>query len=630
MGKRNRRKQTPDELAKAERKEMLSICNQILEVATGPTPHTQAKQWDEFIEISNLVKKIQSKQQNETLFTTKRSEHIEAFTAWLKENGVSMDKVKVDDYDEEGFGLQATDDIKADEIFLCIPRKVMITDENVKASQLGPLVKSDRILSTMPHVALALFLLGEKISDQSFWKPYIDFLPRHYSMPLYFTAEELQALKGSHTFGEALKQHKNIARQYAYFYKLFQTNSGASKLPIRDRFSYNSYRWAVCTIMSRQNQIPDSTGSRLITALIPKWDMCNHANGTITTGYNFLKLTSESVAERDFAKGEQLHIFYGARPNAHFLLYSGFVYPENEHDTIAIQLGISKNDRLYAMKSQILAMLNMSEPSHTFYIQKGIEPISAELWAFLRVFSMDEEQLKNLLIGPQSLELMEKLIKPNCLVSKENERKVWTFLDVRLRLLQQQYQTSEASIQGATNGKELSYNMRLCIKVIQCERNVLEKAIDHITVQKLRVEDLPEDALYYSPEGTKKSVPEPPLASEEDSDLTATTERCTSGEDDLADNLEPQGEDPEGCDNVCCGSIKSDTESTLTNASELSQVTVEDTANHPLDQNHNTEDKSKDTTASEDQTSNEKKDTLHSKIPSSLCNGVDVTKKIEE
>lgn len=45
-------------------------------------------------------------------------------------------------------------------------------------------------------------------------------------------------------------------------------------------------RWAVCTIMSRQNQIPDSTGSRLITALIPKWDMCNHANGTVRKKYS--------------------------------------------------------------------------------------------------------------------------------------------------------------------------------------------------------------------------------------------------------------------------------------------------------------------------------------------------------
>lgn len=49
---------------------------------------------------------------DDQLFTTKRGDHVEAFTTWVKENGVSMDKVKVAEYGEEGFGLQATDDIK--------------------------------------------------------------------------------------------------------------------------------------------------------------------------------------------------------------------------------------------------------------------------------------------------------------------------------------------------------------------------------------------------------------------------------------------------------------------------------------------------------------------------------------
>lgn len=612
MGRRSKRKHTPDELAKAERKELLAICNQILEVATGPTPLTPAKQWEEFIEINSLVKKIQAKQLNDHLFTTNREEHLEGFTSWLKENGVSMDKVKVVDYGLEGYGLQATEDIKAEEIFLCIPRKLMITDENVKASALGPLVKSDRILSTMPHVALALFLLSEKISGNSFWQPYIDFLPREYSMPLYFTTEELQYLKGSHTFGEALKQHKNIARQYAYFYKMFQTNTTASKLPLRDRFSYNAYRWAVCAIMSRQNQIPDSIGSRLVTALIPKWDMCNHANGTITTGYSFQRETSESVAEKDFKKGEQLHIFYGSRPNAHFLLYSGFVYPENEHDTIAIQLGVSKNDRLYAMKSQILAMLRMTEPSHTFYIQKSVEPITVELWTFLRVFSMDEEQLKDLLLSSKSQELFANLMKPNCLVSKQNEMKVWSFLDVRLRLLYSQYQTSDQKEEEELKDDKVSYNAKLCIKLRRCEKQVLENAIDHIALQKLRVEDLPEEAISYTPEGVPNTPPEPPLASEEDSDITATYDSSerNSREYDFEDAPEDNGkgdqdketrehlengEDFAKSDSIA-GSIKSDSESTLTNTSELSQVTISDDSgtSQALDLNHNPNEKSKD------------------------------------
>lgn len=44
-----------------------------------------------------------------------------------------------------------------------------------------------------------------------------------------------------------------------------------------------SYRWAVSSVMTRQNQIPTEDGSRVTLALIPLWDMCNHTNGLVMT-----------------------------------------------------------------------------------------------------------------------------------------------------------------------------------------------------------------------------------------------------------------------------------------------------------------------------------------------------------
>lgn len=43
------------------------------------------------------------------------------------------------------------------------------------------------------------------------------------------------------------------------------------------------YRWAVSSVMTRQNQIPTEDGSRVTLALIPLWDMCNHTNGLVMT-----------------------------------------------------------------------------------------------------------------------------------------------------------------------------------------------------------------------------------------------------------------------------------------------------------------------------------------------------------
>ena len=42
------------------------------------------------------------------------------------------------------------------------------------------------------------------------------------------------------------------------------------------------FRWAVSTVMTRQNQIPTPDGSKMTFALIPLWDMCNHCNGLVS------------------------------------------------------------------------------------------------------------------------------------------------------------------------------------------------------------------------------------------------------------------------------------------------------------------------------------------------------------
>lgn len=57
--------------------------------------------------------------------------------------------------------------------------------------------------------------------------------------------------------------------------------------------------------------------------LIPLWDMANHVNGQITTGYNEAAQQVESLALGDYRKGEQIFIYYGNRTNADFLVHNG-------------------------------------------------------------------------------------------------------------------------------------------------------------------------------------------------------------------------------------------------------------------------------------------------------------------
>jgi histone-lysine N-methyltransferase SETD3 len=52
-----------------------------------------------------------------------------------------------------------------------------------------------------------------------------------------------------------------------------------------------TFRWAVSTVMTRQNRIPAASATaaaaaaaasdEFVTALIPLWDMCNHGSGQV-------------------------------------------------------------------------------------------------------------------------------------------------------------------------------------------------------------------------------------------------------------------------------------------------------------------------------------------------------------
>lgn len=89
------------------------------------------------------------------------------------------------------------------------------------------------------------------------------------------------------------------------------------------------YRWAVSTVMTRENLIPrskpaeDDRAPPTIAALIPFWDMANHRNGSISSFFNVETQEMESKAQEDFKKGEQVFIHYGDRSNAELMTHNG-------------------------------------------------------------------------------------------------------------------------------------------------------------------------------------------------------------------------------------------------------------------------------------------------------------------
>jgi histone-lysine N-methyltransferase SETD3 len=269
-----------------------------------------------------------------------------------------------------------------------IPQKAMLSVETAKSSSIGTLIERDPLLKTMPNVVLAIHLLIERNSPASIWEPYINILPHAYNTVLYFTPKQLEGLKGSPALEDALKQYKFVARQYAYFYRLF-----ANTL-LKDYLTYDEYRWAVSTVMTRQNIVPRSaaaTEEDLVNTLIPLWDLANHDLGEISTDYDLDDGGSSiCLAHRDFSAGEQLTIYYGKRANCDLLIHNGFVVPNNPDDCLTLRLGVAKTDPLAAARLALLEQVGVV--SQKFYLRRTATepPLDARLVAFLRVLQMDQ------------------------------------------------------------------------------------------------------------------------------------------------------------------------------------------------------------------------------------------------
>ncbi|KAM4014610.1 actin-histidine N-methyltransferase [Anomaloglossus baeobatrachus] len=496
MGKKSRvktQKSGSGAAASVSPKEMMNLISDLLQKCSNPSS-APGREWEEYVQIRGLVERIRKKQKAglSVIFDGKREDYFPELIQWAKENGASTEGFELTDFPNEGFGLKATREIKAEELFLWVPRKLLMTVESAKHSVLGSLYSQDRILQAMGNITLAFHLLCERANPNSFWLPYIKTLPGEYDTPLYFQEEEVQHLQNTQAIHDVFSQYKNTARQYAYFYKVIQTHPNASKLPLKDAFTFDDYRWAVSSVMTRQNQIPTEDGSRVTLALIPLWDMCNHTNGLITTGYNLEDDRCECVALQEFKEGEQIYIFYGTRSNAEFVIHNGFFFENNAHDRVKIKLGVSKSDRLYAMKAEVLARAGIPTSS-VFALHITEPPISAQLLAFLRVFCMSEEELKEHLIGDHAIDKIFTLGNNEFPVSWDNEIKLWTFLEARASLLLKTYRSTVEDDKHLLDGGGLSLHAAMAVKLRLVEKEILEKAVksasDNCKLYAKRLED---------------------------------------------------------------------------------------------------------------------------------------------
>ena len=518
-----------------KRNELNSIVEKLLNITSNyvsdePTSTTKLRQ--EFGEIFDLVKRIITQEQQFNMsrkLRASRKPYLQSLVEWLEIHGATLDGVEPADYgSESGFGLRATKDLKKGDRIICIPRRCFMSTETAKDSTISSLMEKDPMLRSMPNVALALHLLIEKNSPASFWEPYINVLPSSYSTVLYFSPSDFDQLKGSPAYEDALRQFKYVARQYAYFYRKFQSTM------LRDYFTFEDYRWAVSTVMTRQNQVPCKDDfSKTTNTLIPFWDLANHechSGSEISTDFDDANNITICMANRDFEKGEQYTIYYGKRSNADLLVHNGFVYSRpsieinagNEeschHDFMVLRLGIGRNDPLAKPKYDLLDQLSIPRSGGQFIINMEEKPFDNVLLAFLRILCMNtKEELEkwtnpasqstvserseqidvnkssekdSLVKEPNFADKVRDLLNNDLLEYKELDAKVHKYLETRCTLLLRNYPTSleedlkqlklngDGEREEATDLKQMhSLNERNCMILRFKEKQILQHVI---------------------------------------------------------------------------------------------------------------------------------------------------------
>lgn len=159
-------------------------------------------------------------------------------------------------------------------------------------------------------------------------------------------------------------------------------------------------RWAMGTIMTRQNTIPsfnendiissEKESIRMIPALIPFWDMANHdQSGYISTQFNEETLKIESTTIKEFSKGEQIFIYYADRNNTEMLVNNGFFTKDGD---FCLWFNIPNGDNDY--RKPLYTQAGFTSNSFSLPITQKLNYLTEKFLIAHRIFIMDQEMVK--------------------------------------------------------------------------------------------------------------------------------------------------------------------------------------------------------------------------------------------
>ncbi|WP_224242991.1 SET domain-containing histone-lysine N-methyltransferase [Hyalangium gracile] len=384
---------------------------------------------------------------------------VARFLRWLEQGGSQISKVHIVTPEGGERGVLALDDIAPGETLLRIPRRHVLTVEDVRASEMGQLLDAHAQLDE-ERTYLSAFLLQERErGEDSFWKPFLDMLPKAFpSHPFFFEEHELALLQGSFLAGMVGIQQRIVAERYVHL---------SQHVPGFNRFTFDAFVWAHFAVVTRTFTMTRS-GSHA-SCLVPLVDMINDGRPWDSP---WAWLEEEQCFQVKslgaVAAGQELHTTYGNKSNLSLLLQYGYVHEDNAHDEVLLLLGIPPGDAFTAEKQRLLGLSSPDE-QRSFKLSRTYDAEAmAELFAFLRIAQAEAGELSVLEAAPDALALARAPLSPR------NEEKLHAAFAAGCEKRLAGYATSLEEDERLLREEALSPNARNCILLRRGEKRLLQ------------------------------------------------------------------------------------------------------------------------------------------------------------
>jgi len=302
------------------------------------------------------------------------------FETWLKDNGAKIGNLSMQNKINGEREVVSKHNLKTNSNIVKIPHKLIITDEHGENTYYGQcLLNGDYSKINNLGITLVAIYILTTFNTNCFFKPYYDILPTNINhFPIFWSKRELSQLQGS----DILNKISDRIESFKNDYSVIVENCPGFK----EKYPFKHFVY-VRTLIGSRNFGINVNGKKRV-AMIPFADMLNHAASPSTKWYYSQQDNCFNMDMNESINSNiEITDTYGRKCNSKYLLFYGFVLPNNNNNnTVTVKLKQNVDD-LYNEKNKLF-------PSFTGELDTNLESTTfQELLSFLRISAATNEEL---------------------------------------------------------------------------------------------------------------------------------------------------------------------------------------------------------------------------------------------